>query len=195
MTQLLLKLIDQLNGAVFVLVVILLLALWFCYKIGGIVKTFSGIEKRNDRFDENLDNIKEGLFSVKATVELLYKKELSTMQTKSPVSLSPKGEEVSEKINAVQKIANHWPEIKNLVGVDNILNPYDIQTIVMDKAQKCFDGLFTEQEKSEIKLYAFNVGMNLMEIYPVLGIIIRDKLLREKGINVNDIDKHDPNRK
>jgi hypothetical protein len=34
----------------------------------------------------------------------------------------------------------------------------------------------------EIKIYAFQEGINLLEIYPVIGIIIKDKYLKEQNI-------------
>jgi hypothetical protein len=65
----------------------------------------------------------------------------------------------------------------------------------MEKAQDIFEKILTPEERSEIKFYAYNIGMNLMEIYPIFGIKIRNKILEEKNIKIEDIDKHDPQKK
>jgi len=187
-----LKLTEQLNSSVFTLIAILALAFFLCYKIACVVTKFSGLEERNNKFEGNVDSIKETLLKIKTTNDLMYERFRKTVKSHSPISLTEKGIEIATEIKAREKVANHWDEIKELIKVESLSNPYDIQVECMEKAQNCFNSLFTEEEKSEIKLHAFKIGMNLMEIYPIIGVKIRDKILKEKGINVDDIDKHDP---
>ena len=62
----------------------------------------------------------------------------------------------------------------------------------MDTADDCFNTIFSKEERDEIKLYAYNIGMNLFEIMPIIGIKIRDEYMKESGVNVEDVDKHAP---
>lgn len=189
-----LKLIEQLNGAVFILVAILLIAFWAIYKLGGIIKTFNFFEKKNENFDKSIDEIKSNIFSIKATTDLLYQNHLSTIQNHSPLSLTSRGEKFSTELQMEQKVSNHWNEIKNEIDKKSPSNPYDIQTVSMELAKNCFEHIFSEQEKAEIKAYAYKIGVNLLEILPIIGILARDKYLIEKGISVEDIDAHDPSK-
>jgi hypothetical protein len=192
MPSIILKLIEQLNGAVFVLVAILAIAFWSMYKLGGIIKTFNFFEKKNENFDKAIDEMKTNIFSIKATTDLLYQSHLSTIQSHSPISLTPKGITISSELKMEEKVINHWDEIKNEIDKKSPSNPYDIQTISMELAKNCFEHVFNEKEKMEVKSYAYKTGANLLELLPIIGIIVRDKYLKEKGISTEDIDAHAP---
>ena len=192
MVNLFLKLIEQLNGSVFILTVILMFAFFLTYKIGGVIKSFCGIESRNDKFEKNIDGIKDDLADIKAVNKIIYKHFTDTVKGQSPISLTEKGEKIADKTGLKEKIINHLEKIKSFINIDDLNNPYDIQTESLDKAQKCFENFFTEQEKSKIKLHAYKKGVYLMEIYPIIGVIIRDIILKEKNISINEIDKHNP---
>jgi hypothetical protein len=45
---------------------------------------------------------------------------------------------------------------------------------------------------NSVKDYAFREGLDLDIIIQVMAIELRDRILRKKGWNVDDIDKHDP---
>ena len=62
----------------------------------------------------------------------------------------------------------------------------------MDIARNCFEKIFTSQEQNEIKTYAYSIGINLLEVYPILGVIIRDRIFKENNIKVEEVDKHNP---
>jgi len=71
-------------------------------------------------------------------------------------------------------------------------NAYDIQ-------QFCIEGVSVEPEKfidsaglTTIKNYAFKQGNPLQLYTRMIGVIIRDKYLKIKGISIDEIDKHDP---
>ena len=186
------KLLEQLNSAVFVLVAILIIAFWAVYKLGGIVKLFSHFQDKNKEIDGSIAAIKDTLSTINATTKLLYEEHLSTVKSHSLVSLTEKGKEVSQAVKAEEKVAQHWQEIKAKLEEKNPKNPYDIHVAALDIAKDCFDSLLSAEEKDEIKLYAYKIGMNLLEIYPIFGILLRDQYLKEKNISVEEIDQHTP---
>ncbi len=192
MEAIFLALIQQLNGAVFILVLILLVVFWLTYKSGGWVKSYNDFEGKSEKFDNKIDLIKESIFKVQATTDLLYQAHLSTVKAHSPISLTDKGKKIATDISAELKVNNHWEDIKREVDRKNPANPYDIQTVSMDIARNCFERIFTAQEQSEIKNYAYGIGMNLLEIYPILGVIIRDRVFKEGNIKPEEVDKHTP---
>lgn len=192
MTSVLLALIQQLNSAVFVLIAILILAFWIMFKSGGWVKSYKDFESKNIKLDDKIDNIKDNIAKIQATAELLYQAHLSTIKSHSPISLTEKGKEVFDGVSAEMKVNSHWGKIKEKIEKSNPKNPYDVQVVSLNLARDCFDSIFTEKERDEIKTYAFNTGLNLLEIYPVIGVTIRDRYFKEKAIELTEVDKHDP---
>lgn len=186
------KLIETLNSSVFTLLVLLVVAFLATYKLGGIVKTFGVFKDENDGIKKEIGGMKDSLAKINATTDLLYQAHLSTVQSRSPLSLTSKGESISAAIRAPMKVDTHWSSIKLLVDQKSPNNPYDIQTVSMDIAKQCFEKIFSADEQNEIKSYAYKIGVNLLEIYPILGVLIRDRILKERGLTPAEVDKHDP---
>jgi hypothetical protein len=195
MEALFLALIQQLNGAVFTLIVIVILMFYIIYKAGGIITTFRHFERKNDKADTKFDEMTGSLAKIQATTDLLYQAHLSTIQARSPIALSDKGKEIASAIQAEVKINEHWQDIKAKLEEKNPTNPYDIQTVAMDISRDCFDKIFTLEERNQIKTYAFSIGLNLLEIYPIFGVLIRNKIFQERNIPLGDVDKFDPAQK
>lgn len=192
MQEVFLKLVEQLNGAIFTLFLILLLAFWAIFRIGRLVETFGLFKEKNTDLDKHVSTMKDSLSAIKATTDLLYQAHLSTVKSHSPISLTEKGTDISNTLKIEEKVSTHWNAIKKAIDKRNPSNPYDIQVVAMDMAQKCFDAVFSEEEKNEVKVYAYNSGINLLEIYPIIGVIVRDRYLAEKGFSASEVDKHAP---
>lgn len=190
-----LALIEQLNSSVFVLVAILVVMFWLVYKSGGWVQAYKDFQDKNGKTETKIDSMKENIALIKATADLLYQAHLSTIKANSPISLTERGKQIGDAIKAEMKVASHWSDIKAMVQSKNPTNPYDIQTIALEIARNCFDKIFTPQEQDEVKTHAYNIGLNMLEIYPVIGVIIRDKFFQEEGIATEDVDRHDPTKR
>jgi hypothetical protein len=193
MSAIFLALIQQLNASVFTLILILVIVFWLTYKSGGWVASYDNFENKSEKFDAKIDSIKDSLSKITATTELLYQAHISHLNTvkgHSPLSLTPKGEEISKAIDAEAKIVRHWDAIKKKLEAKNPINTYDIQVAAMDIARNCFDEVFTPAEQGEVKTYALKVGLNLLEMYPIIGIIIRNKIFDERNISLGEVDDH-----
>ncbi len=182
MDALLAKLIDQLNSSVFTLLALLMIAFWIVYKFGGLVKTFSDFKDKHKEMDTHIGGIKDLLASIKATTDLLFQAHIQTIQTKSPLTLSPLGVAFSRELNLEEKIAYYWHDIRKDIQKASPTNPYDVQIITMEIAHHCFENLFTSSEQAQIKLFAYQKGIHLLQIFPIIGVLIRDKYLEEKVI-------------
>lgn len=186
------KLIDQLNSSIFILLALLVIAFWVVWKLSDVVSQFKHQKEKNTKIDNTLDSIKETMFAVKATTDLLYQNHLSTVQSHSPLSLTTVGNAISTDLKIDEKVAMSWDKIQAILEAKKLSNPYDIQTVAMELATSCFETIFSEEQRNEIKLYAYQKGKNLLEIIPIIGIIIRDKYLKEKNIPTETIDKYAP---
>ncbi|PIR92951.1 hypothetical protein COT99_03505 [Candidatus Falkowbacteria bacterium CG10_big_fil_rev_8_21_14_0_10_43_10] len=203
MWEVILKLIEQLNSSVFVLLLILIIAFLVCYKAGGIVNSFKSFKEDNksvkDRIEDvketllsKIDSVKDKLSDIKSTTDLLYNAHLQTVKKESPVSLTELGKEIAKEISAEEKVNNYWSEIKNKIESHTPTNPYDVQQIAMEIAKECFKKIFSLGEQSKIKTISYEKGLNILQIYPIIGIFIRDRYLQEKNMGVDEIDKFDP---
>lgn len=193
MGQILLDLIHQLNSAVWALIVILLAAFWAVYKLGQIIDKFGVFKEDNKDIKTDMKEMNNTLSKINATTDLLYQAHLRTVQSHSPLGLSVVGETIGKDLNLDQKIANHWDKIKQTYFANaELKNPYDIQTVAMQAAPDAFESTFTDKEKDEVKLYAYQKGYNLLEIYPVVGIKIRNQIMIERNMPLEEIDKYAP---
>ena len=132
------------------------------------------------------------LSDIKSTTDLLYNAHLQTVKKESPVSLTELGKEIAKEISAEEKVNNYWSEIKNKIESHTPTNPYDVQQIAMEIAKECFKKIFSLGEQSKIKTISYEKGLNILQIYPIIGIFIRDRYLQEKNMGVDEIDKFDP---
>ena len=185
-------LIQQLNASVFTLIAMLLITFWLVYKAGGIIQSYKDYNDSKQKVETKIDSIKESISEVKATTNLLYQAHLNTVKSASPIKLTPLGEEISGTLSIPQKVNDHWNDISTEMKKRDSQNPYDIQSVAMAIARNCFDKIFTDAEQGEVKTYAFKKGLNLLEIYPIIAVEIRDRVFRENGIPLDDVDKHDP---
>jgi hypothetical protein len=212
MLDLLLKIIEQLNeGSILALMFILLMVFWIMIKIGKIINHYDNFVKKQDKLDNSinalenkLDNsinaiqkdihlIKIDYSKIKIKLDIVYDYYLNTVKAHSPISLTKIGKKIALDIKLENLVIKHWGKISEKIKANkNPTNPYDIQAVSMDIADKIFKNIFSEEEKMIIKNYAFHNSKNLLEIYPIIGVISRDKYLKEIDISLKKIDKHSP---
>ena len=75
-----LKLLGQLNSSVFVLIILLVGAIWAAYQIGKIVNKFGGFEKERQETRDNLTSIKDNMAKINATLMALNEIYLITIK-------------------------------------------------------------------------------------------------------------------
>lgn len=144
----------------------------------------------------DIGEVKNNLSYLRGSFNII-KSGISPMaQSHSPVSLTPIGIEKSEMINASEMVAKNWEKIyDNLENNISSKNAYDIQEYCMDTAAVNPDKFLSDSDIDSLKIIAYNEGNPLMYYSPIFGILIRDKYLSIKGIDVSDVDKNDPSKK
>ena len=117
-------------------------------------------------------------------------------ESNSPIRISSYGKGISESVGLEKFVNDNWDFTYEYIHnrTKGSMNPYDIQ-------QVCFDVAFLESEKvlstegfDKLRLKAFSEGVALYDFQRLVGLIARNKYFDQLGINIEEIDKHDPNK-
>lgn len=102
MTDLLLKLLEQLNSSVFVLLGILAISYWAVIRISKLSEQFSQHKTKIGK----IDDLSDKLIEVKVKVDLIYQNTNpnKTVSAASPISITASGKEIAAKIKAADII-------------------------------------------------------------------------------------------
>lgn len=144
----------------------------------------------------HIDEIRKDLSYLKGSLEVFRSGSAPLAQRHSPISLTEIGIKVCEELNAEAMIAQNWEAIRK--ELDEKLtdkNAYDIQEYLMETAAVEPERLLLPADLNKLKTYAFQKGNSLAYYSVIFGIIIRDKYLKYKNIDVSEIDACDPSKK
>lgn len=149
------------------------------------------------RFQKDFYEIKGDIASVKSNLELAkIMKGTKFFKSQSPLKLTPLGVKVADDIKAESIINNNWDRLFNLLEQEiRDKNPYDIQQYCMNELIANPSKFIDDATLLDLKDYAFSHGEQLSLYLGIFGLIIRDRYFKSKGINIDDIDKHDPSKK
>ncbi len=148
------------------------------------------------KIDNHIDEIRRDLSYLKGSIDIFKRDSPSVAKSHSPVSLTEIGEQLKAELKAEEVIKRNWEKIfadleKNICNK----NAYDIQQYCLEMSAVEPERFLGKLDLDNLKQFAYQKG-NLLQYYsPIFGIIIRDKYLEIKGINVSDVDLHDPTHK
>jgi len=187
MTEVFLKLIDQLNSSVIVLLCILFASYWAVYMITKLVTKFAHHETKLVK----MDALSDKLIELKTKVDLIYQ---NTNPNKvvaafSPIAITPSGQEIANKINAPEIFKKYIGQL--LACVDEIApkNAYDIQAASMTISKEKMMNLLDANEINTIKAEAFAKGLLAEDVMAIFGVLLRDHILAKRGIAVAEVDR------
>jgi len=188
MQELLMKIVDQLNSSVVVLLAILALAFYAAYKVGAWKQLFMNHAGRIDKVERIADN----LIAVQTKVDLIYQyvNPNSPVRSSSPASLTKVGLEIVKNIGAADIFKTHMVKLISFVEEKKPKNAYDIQQISFAVSKKEFLNLLNEKELQCVKEEAYKKGILVEDVMGVFGILLRNKILEDKKIPIADVDKH-----
>lgn len=190
MDAVLTKLIEQLNTSVFVLLVILGAAFYSIYRIGKWTEKFSA----HDEKIKSVDGIAEKIIVLTTKIDLIYQNTnpRALVAAHSPISLTPIGKEIADKIGADRIFESHLSPLVSAVDTESPKNAYDIQVVSMKVAKEKMLSLLNEKDLTIIKDEAFTKGILVEDVMSVFGVLLRNKILSNKGIPIVEVDIHDP---
>ena len=150
--------------------------------------------------DDKIDDVNNGLSFVQGELSILKdninfytNNRPRIIVSNSPLSLNELGVNLSKEIKAFEIIDKNWDKILN--DLDNSVkecNPYDIQEYCMYNTAVNLEKFLDNDDIDFLKRFAFDHGNSLMYYTSILGLLIRDKYLKLKGIDVSEVDTHDP---
>lgn len=167
---------------------------WVTKKVTQINAEHSGFTKSVDKIESTIDDMRKDISYVKGSIDVLKSGNSSVLlQSKSPVSLTPKGEEVAKELKAEEIITRNWSKIYEILekAISN-KNAYDIQQYCIENVSVDPEKFFDNDGLNLLKDYAYKQGNPLQLYTRLVGILIRDRYLKQKGIAISDIDKHKP---
>jgi hypothetical protein len=181
-------------GFVFALIV---LAIWLVYwvtkKITEIKSDHGTLNKCVEKMDGSIDEIRRDLSYMKGSMDIFKSGGTSSIQAHSPMSLTDIGVQVAKSLDAENVITQNWERIlKDLE--ENICdkNAYDIQMYCIETAAVEPERFFDKEALTAIKNLAYKEGRPFQQYSNVYGVLIRDRYLRYKNIDLALIDKNAP---
>lgn len=108
-------------------------------------------------------------------------------QNHSPISLTPKGQEIAEQLKLDDILSANWSKVESII--DDEKNPYDIQMEFITRFISSPDEYIDGASMDKIKRDAYMRGLPLIDYMRMLGIMARDRYFQQHGIDVSEVDK------
>jgi hypothetical protein len=106
---------------------------------------------------------------------------------KSPISLTDRGNNLLNQSGGKEFVDNNFSELHASVEKMTPKTSYDVQ----EDSREVVGELKEDERINPLKDYLFKDGSSLDDLFFVMSIYLRDKILKEKGWNVGDIDKYE----
>lgn len=185
------RLIEQLNSSVFVLLVMLGAAFWGIYRLGLLVAKFTMQDGKIDK----LEDLAKEVTVLTTKVDLIYQHTLpATMRptaAHSPISLTDVGRAIATSIKAAELLTKYRSDLCAAVDASSPKNAYDIQMAAMKVSREKLITFLNDVEVAQVKQEAFSRGLLAEDVLSVVGVLLRDDILKEKKLPVSDVDKHE----
>ena len=193
MNALIERIVNELNSSVFVLLVILAAVVWMTYRAGALIEKFKAHEKKLD----DVRSIENEMISIRTKVDLIYQNTNPNplFRTQSPLALTPKGHAVSADLKAEEIINRVYDKLHKAIDEESPDTAYDIQVAALKVAKEGLPKLITGKELISIKEHAFQNGALLEDMLTIFGIMLRDRVLQERGIPLTEVDLSEPAKK
>lgn len=171
---------------------------WITKKVTEIQTKHNSLSEATQKVDKYIDTLREDISFIKGSIASMRNSintDQSLAQAHSPISLTPKGIAMAEEINIDEMVNQNWDKIQKQINADVAdKNAYDIQQYCIETAAVAPERFFSTSDILLLKQFAYRKGRLLQDISIIPAIKIRDRYMQEKGIAVDEIDKHDPNR-
>lgn len=144
----------------------------------------------------NVEEMRRELLHVRNSIDMMAAGKNKYFQSHSPVTLNEAGVKVAVELKADDLITNNWAKIFGLLEAEICdKNAYDIQQYCMDEIAIHPEKFIDDSSLKTLKDFAFRHGDPLSLYLKVIGLLIRDRYLGLKGIPIEEIDRHDPEKK
>jgi len=189
--EIFLKITEQLNSSVFVLLMLLGAAGIGIYKAGQWSKVFKFHEDKIIK----IEGLAEKVLLMGQKVDLIYENTLGSKRTTaslSPINLTDVGQKIVEKIKANAILERCIPQLEKEVEKEKPNSAYDIQMVSMKVAKGKMLTCLIETELAAVEQEAYERGLLVEDIMSVFGVLLRNHILSKKGISISEVDTDAP---
>lgn len=182
---------------------VLALLLGSVWLVHWVTIKIAHIQAKHDSFTTDVKDMKTDINEIRKDISFLKgsfemfksSSQQSPVQSHSPLSPNEIGEKIIEELDLTDIIARNSDKIMSYLNANiGSKNPYDIQQFCIETASVELDQLFSEADVNIVKKYAFNHGRVLFYYGSLIGVLIRDLYFQRNNIDLNEVDKCDPNK-
>ena len=179
---------EQLNSAVFVLLLILGAAFWVVYKIARLIAVW---EDRDNELTKLRADWNRDIPPLQAKMNLVFQKLYAdtSVKAESPTRLTEVGREIVRVLDAESVTETHLGKLRELVDQNAPETAYDLQQECFAVVDRHMPDLLDDAQLRIAKDQALKHGIPLDNALAVFGVLLRDRLAAEKGISLGDPDK------
>jgi hypothetical protein len=170
---------------------------WITKKVTLIQSDHGVLTKSVTKIETSIDDIRVRMSFMEGSINILDSSQRGgLMKSHSPISLTDEGVHVAKEIQAEEIITRNWDKIFPILekAISN-KNAYDIQQYCIENVSVDPDRFIDNNSLNLLKDYAYAQGKPLQLYTRLMGVIIRDRYLKQKGISIAEIDKHGPKTK
>ena len=204
---------EQLNSAVFVLLLILGVAFWVVYKIARLIAVWEDrdneltklradwnrdipplkakVEAQTEEMAKFRADWNRDIPPLQAKMNLVFQKLYAdtSVKAESPTRLTEVGREIVRVLDAESVTETHLGKLRELVDQNAPETAYDLQQECFAVVDRHMPDLLDDAQLRIAKDQALKHGIPLDNALAVFGVLLRDRLAAEKGISLGDPDK------
>jgi len=173
-------------SAIGVFITVLGFAVW----VGGLNSTVKYLKNTVGKIEEKLDSLGTQFAVVKSKVDDLWNPKVISRE--SPKYLNEYGLKILKESKIAEVLEEYYEEILSTVKEANPQSAYQAEKVIINAVLNL---QLKEECKDDLEIAAYKSGENTETILYVGALNIRDKIINYLGLNVEDINKHDPSKK
>ena len=188
-----LKIVEDLNASVGVLLIILIGLGFLIYKFGIFKGKWDAksedLSLLKKQYDESFPFLKE---RINLIFQHTYPK--AAIKTSSPAELTEIGKKIVDSLDAPKIIEKNKQNLESFIEEEKVDNAYDLQKSCFSVIEKNGEKLLNSQQLDMAKDLSVEYGIPLSHTLSVFAVLLRDTIIKSKGWKLGDIDKNKSNK-
>ncbi len=164
--------------------------------VSDIYQTSQNRNKLLDEWQTEIPQMNRKLNDISTLVNTIFtylkNNDNKFVQSHSPISLTKDGKRLVDVLNIEGIIDVNYEHLSASIDGKKPNNAYDIQELSMEIMQDFLKNMIDEEILTSMKKFAYQEGVSLDALYLAFSIVLRDKILQEKGFTLEDVDKSNP---
>lgn len=138
-----------------------------------------GVNSDRNNFNEFMKEVHDNISSI---FKILAQKEAT--ENKSPLVLNNLGKKITTNLGANRWVPRYAEHLLSLIPANA---PYEIQEFCFEHARRDFLDYIRKNpneflNEDDLKTASYENGVNIHVVYEVIGILLRDEILKKKGL-------------